>query len=285
MARINLLPWRQEERLRKNKEFNVMAAGAVAISALLLLLAFTFLNNMLKEQEAANALIEAENTRLEALNAEIAELETQRENMLERMKVVQDLQGRRSVPVRVWDDIARAIQPTMYLMSMQRTGDTITITGRADNANVVSQFIRSLNMSAWLGNSAVPQLIAEKTEQVKRNPDQPTLPEDRYISFTVTTQVLTAAEQEAEKLAQQEANLAETTTVIVEQPATEIVTTTNAQAAPTTTVVTEQTVPVQPTTATNSQPVPEVNQVAPAPTDPQPAPATSATAAPSAGGQ
>lgn len=281
MARINLLPWRQEERLRKNKEFNLTAAGVAVITALALLLAFTFLNNMLSEQESANAMIEAENARLETVNAEIATLEEQRENMLSRMKVVQDLQGRRSVPVRVWDDIARAVPPNMYLMSMSRTGDTITITGMADNANVVSQFIRNLDNSVWLGGSAIPN-ISSNPAPANQDPNRPVYPEDRYISFTVVTNIVSAQEQEAEQAAIAEGAPVGQATVQPVVDATQPATTQTVTVAPADTVVVD--VP----TANGTTAVAVVpgqagaTVVAPAPTAPVTEPAPVAQVAPPA---
>lgn len=196
MARINLLPWRQEERLRKNKEFNVLAAAAAILAILLTLLALTYLNNQLSNQQSANELITNENKRLEGVLEDIKVLETQRDEMVSRMKIIQDLQGRRSVPVRVWDDIARAVPTNMYLVGIKREGDTITLTGFADNNNVVSQLVRNLDNSPWLGNSLIPQIKTNvqayssgDTQRVGSESGRGILPEDDYVEFTVTTQV------------------------------------------------------------------------------------------------
>lgn len=200
MARINLLPWRQEERLRKNKEFNVLAGAAAAFAILLVLLAMTFLNNELSNQQAANDKIKAENARLDGVLTEIADLEKQRDDMLARMKVIQDLQGRRSIPVRVWDDIARAIPNSAYLVSVKRERDLITLTGFASGNDVVAEFIRNLDASAWLGGSIVPniktsvQAYAPPAALTQNNKPGQTqravLPEDSYISFTIATKVI-----------------------------------------------------------------------------------------------
>lgn len=184
MARINLLPWRQEERERKNKEFLALAAAAAVLAILAILLALTFLNNTLSNQELANQKIEDENTRLDAVLTEISTLEEQRDAMLSRIKIIQDLQGRRSVPVRVWDDIARATPQALYLTAMKREGDTITFTGRADNANIVSEFARNLNNSAWLKNSSIPNISGNTQNQSSQTPQ---LLENNYVSFVVTT--------------------------------------------------------------------------------------------------
>lgn len=195
MARINLLPWRQEERERRNKEFNMVAGAAAVLAILATLLAMTLLNTQLSNQQDANARIEGEIKNLEAVIKDIEGLEQQREEMLSRLKVIQDLQGQRSVPVRVWDDIARAIPSAMYLVNMKREDNTITLSGFADNANVVSQLVRNLDSSQWLANSAVPNIQTNvrayaDPNAANRAGDQIIAPESNYIRFTVTTQVI-----------------------------------------------------------------------------------------------
>lgn len=194
MARINLLPWRQAERERKNKEFLTLAGAIAAVAALGVLMAMTLLNNTLSNQQAANDYIKQENDRLDKVAEEIATLEQQREEMLSRLKIIQDLQGQRSVPVRVWDDIAKAIESQpMYLVSMKREGNTITISGYADNPNTVSSLVRSLDASPWLDSSGVPNIQStiepKGADNRTTKTDRAPLPEDTYIQFTVTTQV------------------------------------------------------------------------------------------------
>lgn len=196
MARINLLPWRQEERKRKNNEFNRLIAAVAGLAALAVLLAYTLLNNDLGNQQTANKKIEEANAQLDIALKSIETLEAQREQMLSQMKVIQDLQGRRSIPVRVWDDIARAVPTAMYLVNIKREDDLITITGFADNANIVANLVRNLNNSQWLDGSAVVSIKSkleayQNTPAPAANPDnaRPMYPEDNYVEFVVTTTV------------------------------------------------------------------------------------------------
>lgn len=198
MARINLLPWRQEERLRKNKEFNVVLGAAAILAVLASLLTYAFFNSQLEAQQQANTMIETENARLDKVNEEIATLEQQRDEMLSRMKLIQDLQGKRSIPVRVWDDIARSIPSAMYLTKVTRVDDTITFEGFADNANVVSDLVRNLDASPWLADSRIPSIQSKIEAYQNPNATRPQgkdgqarqpYPEDNYIGFTVTTVV------------------------------------------------------------------------------------------------
>lgn len=201
MARINLLPWRQEERERSNKEFITLVVALTLLALLSAFATWSYFNNELDEQRDANALVEQENVRLDSVLTEIDGLEQRREDIISRMQVIQDLQGRRPIPVHLWDDIAKAIPPALYLNNLKREGDLLTLTGLADNPNVVSSLIRNLDTSTWMGNSAVrniqqnitayqPAPALNETVTTGEQP-RPIYPEDSYVQFVITTQVQT----------------------------------------------------------------------------------------------
>ncbi|WP_227431327.1 PilN domain-containing protein [Psychrobacter sp. I-STPA6b] len=200
MARINLLPWREEERERKNKEFITQVVAVILFSLLAAFAVWSYFDNTLKSQQQANELVRQENASLDADLKEIEDLEARREAIVSRMKVIQDLQGRRSVPVRLWSDIAKAVPSAMYLNNLKRQDDLITFTGRADNPNVVSNLVRNLNASQWMTNSKLkyiqddiqayqPKAVIPTDNQAPR----PVYPEDSYIQFVVTTQVVASS--------------------------------------------------------------------------------------------
>lgn len=206
MARINLLPWRQEVRERKNKEFMTLIVAVLLLSLLGAFAAWSYFNRELEQQQQANESIKQANAELDKALKQISTLEQQRNDIIERMKVIQDLQGRRPVPVHVWDDIARLVPAQMYLTNMKREGDVITFTGQADNPNTVSTLIRNLDGSKWLQDSAVvslsqPNAVAYQNATPNPQPTntaggeaepRPEYPEDRYITFVVTTQITSA---------------------------------------------------------------------------------------------
>lgn len=195
MARINLLPWRQEERERRNKEFITLVAAVTLLALLTAFATWSYFNNELDEQRDANALITQENTRLDTALVEIDSLEQRRDDIVSRMQVIQDLQGRRPVPVHLWDDLAKAMPAALYLNNLKRENNTLILTGLADNPNVVSSLIRNLDASKWMGNSAVRN-IQQNISAYQPAPalntgkqSRPTYPEDSYVQFVITTQV------------------------------------------------------------------------------------------------
>lgn len=200
MALINLLPWREEERERRNKEFITLVVAVTLLALLTAFATWSYFNNELQEQLDANARITQENSRLDGVLTEIDTLEQRREDILSRKQVIQDLQGQRPIPVRIWDDIAKAIPPALYLNNLKREGDLLTFTGLADNPNVVSSLIRNLDSSQWMGNSAVRNIqqnitAYETTPELNApaptdgEPPRPIYPEDSYVQFVITTQV------------------------------------------------------------------------------------------------
>lgn len=190
MPRINLLPWREELRLQKNKEFITLVIMIALLALLAVGATLFFFNNRLDDQKAANELIISENQKLDNALKEIATLEQRKEEIIARMKVIQDLQGKRPIPVRVWDDLARAVPEMLFLTKLERKGNQLILSGKAENPNIVSTLINNLNRSQWMGNSSV-QFI-EKGEDTKI-PDKKSkeiiYPEDSYVSFQVSTTI------------------------------------------------------------------------------------------------
>ena len=197
MARINLLPWREEARERKNKEFITQVVLILLLSAAVALAVWYYFDNQLTEQQRANDLVSQENQRLDGVLTEIETLEQRREDIISRMKVIQDLQGTRPIPVRVWDDMARAMPEALYLTSLKREGNLITLNGRADNPNVVSNLIRNLDNSNWMTASAVRSI----TKDIPNNPAEIITPEQQYVTFEVTTTVVIQAAKPDEEQA------------------------------------------------------------------------------------
>lgn len=199
MAHINLLPWRQAERERRNKEFITLVAAVILLALLSAFAAWSYFNHELEEQRNANTLVQQENVRLDSVLVEIDSLEQRREDIISRMQVIQDLQGLRPVPVHLWDDLAKAMPPALYLTNLKREGELITITGLADNPNVISTLIRNLDSSRWMEKSAVvniqqdispyqPSTTVIEAPKADERP-RPVYPEDSYVQFVITTQI------------------------------------------------------------------------------------------------
>jgi len=163
MAKINLLPWRQELKKQRQQEFVAINAGVVLAAAAIVLFFHMMLSAQLSDQEERKAYIQSEIAMLDSQIKQIDELQTRKEELLARMKVIQDLQGRRPIIVRVFDELVRSVPNKVYLLSVKRDGDKFTIEGNAESNTQVSSFLRNLNASEWFKNPVLSTVTADDT--------------------------------------------------------------------------------------------------------------------------
>lgn len=150
MARINLLPWREQLREERKKEFLTILVLIVIFAGGLIFLGDRFLNGKIDHQNARNEFMQKEITLLEARIKEIEQLQARRTQLLDRMKIIQDLQGNRPIIVRVFDELARTLPDGVYFDALGMAGPTINIEGRAESNSRVSNLMRQMDASEWL---------------------------------------------------------------------------------------------------------------------------------------
>ncbi len=149
MARINLLPWREWERERKKKEFLTNLGGVLLAGAILVFTGGWMLDSSIEEQNLRNGFLSQKITALDERIAEIQNLQAQREQLLARMRVIQDLQGNRPVIVRVFDEMVKTLAKGVHYSSLRMSGDGLSVSGTAESNNRISALMRNLDDSAW----------------------------------------------------------------------------------------------------------------------------------------
>lgn len=152
MPHINLLPWREELRRERQRQFINIAVGAAVVMIGIILLTHIRFSTMINEQDGRNKFLQEEIVRVDAEIKEIETLEKEKEALLARMTIIQQLQSSRPEVVHLFDEIAKTIPEKAYLLKMSRKDTLISIEGVADSNDYVSEFMRSLNASPWLTN-------------------------------------------------------------------------------------------------------------------------------------
>ena len=186
MAKINLLPWRDALREKRKKEFIAYCVGAALVGVLAVALAWFFYSQKLEDQEQANQLVVSTNQNLDVQLKSLEGLQEQRNAIVERMKLIQGLQGQRPVAVRLVDEMVRVTPSNMYITKFVRTGDKFTIEGKAESPNTVAEFLRNLEASAWYHNAFMNSfLVAEEKKDKAPSSIVPRV-EEAYGTFVVT---------------------------------------------------------------------------------------------------
>ncbi|RZG78166.1 PilN domain-containing protein [Acinetobacter sp. WCHAc060025] len=186
MAKINLLPWRDELREQKKKQFVAVCVGVALVALVSVLLAWFYFDHKLEDQEQANQLVTSTNQNLDTQLKTLDGLQERRNAIIERMKLIQGLQGQRPVIVRLVDELVRVVPAQMYITKFSRAGDKFTIEGKAESPNTVAEFLRGLEASEWYRNAFMNSFLAADENKNKAPTSVIPRVEESYGSFVVT---------------------------------------------------------------------------------------------------
>ena len=145
MARINLLPWREEARRERQRQFMYSLMGTLVLGAILVLIVGLFFDQRISQQEARNQQIQVEINRLEQRIAKIAELEKTRNRLLSRKQIIESLQASRSLTVELLDKLAKTIPVGVTLTNVRQQGNNLTLVGTSQSNARVSAYLQSLD--------------------------------------------------------------------------------------------------------------------------------------------
>lgn len=156
-TRINLLPWREEERKRKNIEFGIIAGAGALVTLSVVVAILMYFEDRTSFQDERNNFLKNEITVLNSKLETIKELETTKQNLLSRMNIIQELQGSRPEIVHLFEELVITIPDGIWLNSIKQSGTAITIEGSTESNARVSAYMRNLDESDWI---ASPNLVS-----------------------------------------------------------------------------------------------------------------------------
>ena len=160
MPRINLLPWREQERKVRRREFLVAAGAAVFASVILIIVGKLVYASWTDAQIEKNNLLKKEIVKLDAQIADIQDLETRKQRLVARMEIIERLQRKRPEIVHLFDELVKIVPEGVYLTQLKEIGNKLEIHGVAQSSTRVSTFMRNIDASVWMDN---PQLQVVET--------------------------------------------------------------------------------------------------------------------------
>jgi len=169
MIRINLLPHREEKRQAQKRQMGVIAGGVAILGILSVLLGYTIIAGIIEYQKGNNEYLKGEIGKLDKEIAEIKALKDKTKSLLDRKKVVEDLQTDRSSSVHLLDQLVRQLPEGIYLKSIKQNGKSVTIQGYAQSNARVSTLMRNLEESPWLESPNLVEVKAVTVNNLRAN--------------------------------------------------------------------------------------------------------------------
>ncbi|MCF7987163.1 MAG: PilN domain-containing protein [Methylovulum sp.] len=168
MAKINLLPWREELRKKKKRAFLIALGISAGFAVLVLGLAHSYVDSLKFYQEQRNQFLQKEITLMDAKITAISGIEERKRKLLSKIDLIQKLQKSRPEIVHLFDELPRITPDGIYLTKFSQTGENLLFEGNSQSNARVSAFMRGIEASHWL---QMPLLDIVKSSDKKNSDD------------------------------------------------------------------------------------------------------------------
>jgi type IV pilus assembly protein PilN len=180
MAHVNLLPWRDIARQRAKQKFGIHAFIALALAALLVFIAFKIIQDYQQQQRARNQFLSSQITILDAQIAEIQDINKKKDDIVNRMKLIQSLHQDRNTAIRVINELSEKVPDGVHILQIEKRGNQLSMRGRSVSNNRVSEFLRAMTESDTFTNPVLREISSDAGET-----EGPT----RYSAFSLSVSI------------------------------------------------------------------------------------------------
>ena len=160
MSNINLLPWREARAQRQKKQFGALLGIFVLATVALGFFANWLVERQIAAQQQRNQRLVQEMTILDAQLGEIRLLKERRKELIDRMQLIEQLQMRRNVPVRLFNQLPSLVPNGVYLNTLAMQNNIIDVNGKTEAYGRVASMMRRIDGSGWLGQSKISTIFA-----------------------------------------------------------------------------------------------------------------------------
>lgn len=145
MIRINLLPFRaarKKENVRRQISIFLLTFALIIIVVVWYNI---FLKNQITDMKARNDDTKTQIAKYEKINKEIAAIKKKLQNLNQKIKVIETLEGNRKKAVLLLDSMTGLIIPErMWFTNLDVNGDNISLKGIALDERTIADFMKNL---------------------------------------------------------------------------------------------------------------------------------------------
>jgi len=152
MNGINLLPWREERRRLRDRQMLSSAILIWMLCGCVVFGGYWYLGLLQDNQKSRNSYLTSEIKKLDKKIKEINKLRAQKDDLIARMEVIQNLQRQRTQVVHLFDDMVRKLPDGVYFDTLVKKGRSFRFQGTAQSNARVSNLMDKLDSSNWFAN-------------------------------------------------------------------------------------------------------------------------------------
>lgn len=159
MIKINLVAEitpQAAARRAKKREISLGAKQGDILLLTVLLLSFLVtggmwyhLSSKRTHLEKKQAELRVERDKLKVYIDKVAELEAKKEALQHKINIIDELKRNQHGPVRIMDEVSRALPELLWLNTMTVKGNVVSLKGKAMDENAVANYISNLDASPF----------------------------------------------------------------------------------------------------------------------------------------
>ncbi len=195
MRRINLLPWREERRQKRQRDFVIHLLLAAVIAVVVSFGIHSYMQAQIEHQNQRNAYLEGVIKELDRKIESINELKERKAELTARMEVIETLQSNRPTIVHLMEHLVTTLPDGIQLSDVTVKNDReISIQGMADSQARVATYLRRLNDADYVGDANLvgSGILAQSSK------DDAGFDAGRYV-FSIEAKITPPGEDEADK--------------------------------------------------------------------------------------
>lgn len=163
MTAINLLPWREQRRERRRRQFLCGLLLTIGTAAVLVLGLDRILLARSERQQAALRQLQSQLDELAPALAELRQLQQQAGTLRARLEAIAALQQQRALGLQLLEELVRTLPEGLYYERLSRSGDSMDLDGLAASGSRVSQLLQALDASDWFAAPVLQQGLAVRS--------------------------------------------------------------------------------------------------------------------------
>lgn len=187
LHRINLLPWREQQRKAHKQRFFRSIVGCLMITAAIQWGAGLYIERQKQRQHQRLAFLQVHMDRLDITTQKMEALEKEYHALLARLKVVEGLQTQRNKTTELMNLLATLVPDGVYIDTIKMSHQQINITGISDTTSRLATMLERFENSIWLDEVAMHSIVHNKPRFG-----------EKFQSFSVSFDFLLTAEKTQE---------------------------------------------------------------------------------------
>lgn len=163
MAKINLLPWREDLRQTQKKHYLISLASVSVLVFIVFWVVGQVVDQQIRNQNSRNNYLKQQIEVLDREIKQIKEITAQKDEISIRMALIEQLQVSRNLTPILFDELARLVPGGISFSDMVRTDNQIRITGVSDSNNRLSAFMRAVENSEVFIDPVLSSIKADRS--------------------------------------------------------------------------------------------------------------------------